>query len=140
MVVIRLIRFQFVVAASLLLSIGCTTDDSDTINQQKSDKAETGATHAYLSEMIHEMNAEKNPQNHINNIRSYALENFNRLTSEEVKLIRHSNPKIYKSSTTLEYCFVWFLSNNGGCLEVVATPPPTCTPVAVFRRDRVYFP
>ena len=140
MVVIRLIRFQFVVAASLLLSIGCTTDDSDTINQQKSDKAETGATHAYLSEMIHEMNAEKNPQNHINNIRSYALDNFNNLTDEEFSLIQSSSSKIYKNSNTLEYCFVWTLPKNTGCLEVVATPPPACMPIAVFKRDRVYFP
>jgi hypothetical protein len=138
-IIIRLIKYQFIIVVSLLLFTACTSKYPKN-DQRKANQSETNTEHVYLSAMIHKMSADKNPLNHINSIRSYALENFNSLTNEELKLIQNSNPKIYKSSTALEYCFVWFLSNNGGCLEVVATPPPTCTPVAVFRRDRVYFP
>ena len=136
---VKLIKYQFIIVVSLLLFTACTSKYSKN-DQRKTKQSETNTEHVYLSAMIQKMSADKNPENHINSIRSYALENFNNLTNEELKLIQYSNPKIYKSSNALEYCFVWSLSNNGGCLEVVATPPPSCTPVAVFRRDRVYFP
>jgi hypothetical protein len=137
-VIVRIIKIQFPVVVSLLLFAACSSVQEDGQSIQGNNDMQDASVQ--ISTMVQKMNAEKNPQNHINSIRRYALDNFNNLTKEEFELIRSSNPRIYNDDTTLEYCFVWAKPDNGGCLEVVATPPPECTPIAVFRRDRVYFP
>ena len=138
--IFRLIKILSALIVSSLFLTACTTDTT-TLNQQKlNNRAETGAVRVHLNDMLQKMDAKKNPGNHINDIRSYALNNFTSLSKTELNLIQSSNPKIYHDSNTMEYCYVWFLPDKGGCLEVVATPPPMCTPVAVFRRDRVYYP
>ena len=133
---VKLVKYQFLVIVSSLLFTAC----SSIYNDNKPSKTEKDAAYACLNDVIQEMNAEKNPKNHINDIRRYALENFNNLTEKEIKLIQDSAPKIYENNDSLEYCFAWILPDNQGCLEVIATPPPNCIPFATFRRDSVYFP
>ena len=137
--IFRLIKILSALIVFSLFLTACTTDFS-AVNQRKLNQKETGAARVCISGMVQKMDAEKNPGNHISSVRSYALNNFSNLTKNEIKLIQSSNPKIYHDSNTMEYCYVWTLPNSGGCIEVVATPPPMCTPIAVFRRDRVYYP
>ncbi len=128
---------------SLVFAIaGCNTDNSNTLpdkNKQVT-KKKNSSYQFKLKTMLGEMNAAKKPQNHINSIRRYALDNFSNLTKEEYNLITKTKPRIYKDNNTLEYSFAWKLPDNKGCLQVLATPPPDCTPIAVFRRNEVYFP
>ncbi len=127
----KLFKLQILVISSFVL-VACSSTPQKNGSQNEASEQ--------INAIVEKMNAAENPKNHIGNIRTYALNNFNNLSSEELKLIQTSKPKIYNDDNTMEYCFAWILPNGGGCLEVVATPPPECTPIAVFRRDRVYFP
>ena len=139
-IIISLIKTRFVIVASLLLFTACSTVSQKQVISSPQESSSQPDASVHINTMIQKMDADKNPKSHIGSIRMYALDNFSNLTNEELMLIQKTNPKIYNNNNTLEYCFVWTLPNNGGCLEVVATPPPSCMPIAVFRRDRVYFP
>ena len=111
----------------LLLVIGCNSSDSSKADSIKNNF------------VLEKMNKAKKPQSHIPSIRQYALNNFDGLSDSEYQLIQTTNPEITSDTNTMEYSFAWKLPDNGGYIEVLATPPPACYPMAVYRRHRVSF-
>ena len=138
---VRLIKLEIAAAFSLFLFAGCASTSSQPEHGKltKGAPGESGLTGAWDAE-FKRMDAKKDPRRYINDMRDYALNNLNNLTDGECDLIKKTIPKIHENKNTMEFCYYWILPDNGGVLEVVATPPPDPDPIAAFRRDRVYYP
>ena len=94
----------------------------------------------FVQEMKQKFKEMNDPRSSIGKARQYVSEELYDVSDAELDFINNSEPVIVHSIDESQYSFTWKGKKGEGNIEVLATPPPFCEPVAVFRVNRTYYP
>ncbi len=94
----------------------------------------------FVKEMKQKFAEMNDPRSSIGKARQYVAEELTDASDAELDLVNSTDPVISHSADESQYSFTWKGKKGDGNIEVLATPPPCCEPVAVFRVNRTYYP